>query len=180
MSINIGIANRYSTALLEVAKERGNVQELATELAEIKGILEQNPEFVSLLASPVVSSTTKKEAVKAAFATADQAISNLFYVLIDNKRAGLMLTIIDHYLSSVHAFLNIGEADVYSVVALSAAEEAKLAAAFAKFTNNKEMILRKHIDASLIGGVKVVMGSVVYDGSLRAKLNGLAHQIKMS
>lgn len=180
MSVNIGIANRYSMALLEVAKERDNVQELTAEVTAVKDILGQNPEFISFLSSPAVSMKIKKEAVKAAFESADDVVSNLIYVLIDNKRAGLLLTIIDHYISSVNAYLNVGEADVYSVVELSEAEEAKLADAFAKFTNNKQMILRKHIDASLIGGVKVVMGSVVYDGSLRSKLNGLAHQIKMS
>ena len=49
MSVNIGIANRYSMALLEVAKERDNVQELTAEVTAVKDILGQNPEFISFL-----------------------------------------------------------------------------------------------------------------------------------
>jgi F-type H+-transporting ATPase subunit delta len=68
-------------------------------------------------------------------------------------------------------------ADVKTAHALSAAQEKELKAALASVTG-KTVTLNVTVDASLLGGLIVKIGSRQVDTSLRTKLSTLKHTLK--
>jgi F-type H+-transporting ATPase subunit delta len=68
---------------------------------------------------------------------------------------------------------NVAEVNVTSAVALSDAQRQRLSDALKKRLK-KDVRLHCDIDASLIGGAVIRSGDLVIDGSLRARLQGLA------
>ncbi|MIV05267.1 F0F1 ATP synthase subunit delta, partial [Salmonella enterica] len=49
---------------------------------------------------------------------------------------------------------------------------------FATKMNKTKLNIQNHIDKSLLGGVKVVIGTRIYDDSLKTKLKDMERQIK--
>lgn len=49
---------------------------------------------------------------------------------------------------------------------------------FAAKMNKTKLNIQNHIDKSLLGGVKVVIGTRIYDDSLKTKLKDMERQIK--
>ncbi|EUJ45867.1 F0F1 ATP synthase subunit delta [Listeria riparia FSL S10-1204] len=101
------------------------------------------------------------------------------FLLVDRGREDYLVTIINQYLKKVKDARGIADAEVYSVVPLSEAEEAELSKAFAAKMSKNELNIHNHIDPSLLGGVRVVIGNRIYDGSLKSKLRDLERQIKL-
>ncbi|EUJ55950.1 F0F1 ATP synthase subunit delta [Listeria fleischmannii FSL S10-1203] len=47
-----------------------------------------------------------------------------------------------------------------------------------KKLNKKKLHIRNHVDKSLLGGIRVVIGTRIYDDSLKMKLKDMERQIK--
>ena len=60
-------ANAYGEALMEVARDKGNMQDMLDEAVALKDVLESNGDFVTLLNSPKVESEEKKVILKKVF-----------------------------------------------------------------------------------------------------------------
>jgi F-type H+-transporting ATPase subunit delta len=69
------------------------------------------------------------------------------------------------------------EAEVYTAFELNPAQVADLVARLEKKTGRK-VKTRVSIDKALIGGVKIVIGDKVIDGSARAQLGALENALK--
>jgi F-type H+-transporting ATPase subunit delta len=102
---------------------------------------------------------------------------NFVRVLAENGR----LDVLDEIRSQYEALKNeregVMEAEVYSAFEMDAAQTADLVARLEKKTGRK-VRAKVSVDKSLIGGVKVVLGDKVIDGSARAQLGALETALK--
>jgi F-type H+-transporting ATPase subunit delta len=102
---------------------------------------------------------------------------NFVRVLAENGR----LDVLDEIRSQYEALKNeregVMEAEVYSAFEMDAAQTADLVARLEKKTGRK-VRAKVSVDKSLIGGVKVVLGDKVIDGSARAQLAALENALK--
>jgi F-type H+-transporting ATPase subunit delta len=102
---------------------------------------------------------------------------NFVRVLSQNDRLGLLPEIREHYEVLKNEREGVVEATVQSAFELSDAQLNDLVARLEKKTGCK---VRAHVavDRELIGGVKVVLGDKVIDGSARAQLAALEAALK--
>jgi F-type H+-transporting ATPase subunit delta len=107
----------------------------------------------------------------------DGQAENFVRVLAENKRLELLPEIQLQYEVLKNEKEGVVEAEVFSAFELTDAQVADLAQRLEKRTGRK-VRTRVQVDQALIGGVKVVIGDKVIDGSARAQLGALETALK--
>jgi F-type H+-transporting ATPase subunit delta len=103
---------------------------------------------------------------------ASRTLRNYLFVIVDQRRAGLLPEIEQAFSALLDARQGITQAMVTSAADLTVKERAELDATLAKLTGRKVQAQFK-TDPTLIGGAVVKIGSTIYDGSVRAQLDRL-------
>ncbi|EGC1184139.1 F0F1 ATP synthase subunit delta [Listeria monocytogenes] len=178
MSKDLEVAGRYANALFQVAQDKDLVDVFSEELTELKAALKANKDFVKLLENPTFTTEQKKNLASAVFEKINPTLRDFIYLLIDRSREDYLSVIADVYQKRVNDLRGVADADVYSVVPLSEQELTALSRVFATKMNKTKLNIQNHIDKSLLGGVKVVIGARIYDDSLKTKLKDMERQIK--
>ena len=168
------LVRRYASALVDVALEHGAAEQVKKELAEFHGLVTQSAELRNFLASPAVTPEKKHAVIERLVARmgAGKVLRNFLFVIVDHRRAGLLAQVREAFESLLYARMGIAQAQVVSARELSAQERAELTRVLERLTG-KRVDARYGLDASLIGGAVVRIGSTVYDGSVREQLNRL-------
>jgi F-type H+-transporting ATPase subunit delta len=107
----------------------------------------------------------------------DGQAENFVRVLAENKRLELLPEIHLQYEVLKNEREGVIEAQVVSAFELTEAQVAELAQRLEKRTGRK-VRTRVQVDKALIGGVKVVIGDKVIDGSARGQLAALENALK--
>ncbi|MFZ0213761.1 MAG: ATP synthase F1 subunit delta [Candidatus Acidiferrales bacterium] len=174
------IAQRYAAALADAAFENNkDADKIRQGLADFAEMLEQSADLRNLLATPAIG-PDKKKAVIAELAgkMGTQAeVKNFLFVLIDHGRAGIIGEIRQSFEAEMNSRMGIADAAVASAHELSAEEKSQLTQALGRVTEKKIQAQYK-LDAALIGGTTVRIGSTIYDGSVRERLNRLRTRLK--
>lgn len=172
MSYN-SVAKRYATALFQLAKEKNIIEQVEEDLRVVRKVLSENPSFLELLKSPRLSPGDKKTLIKETFHSVSLYVLNVMMILTDRHREEHMISIVDAYVKLANEEKGIEDAVVYSYRALTEMESKAVSAAFAAKIGKKALNIENVIDTDLLGGMKIVIGNRIYDGSLREKLNRL-------
>jgi F-type H+-transporting ATPase subunit delta len=99
-------------------------------------------------------------------------LRNLLAVLIDNDRIGAVREVAEAYRRQLQEQLGIRQAEIVTARELSEKERGALVAEIAKLAGARVEASFK-LDPSLLGGTLVRIGSTVYDGSVRGRLDRL-------
>jgi len=102
---------------------------------------------------------------------------NFVRVLAENGRLDVLAEIRSQYEVLKNEREGVVEAEVYTAFEMEQAQVADLVARLEKKTGRK-VKARVSVDKSLIGGVKIVIGDKVIDGSARAQLGALENALK--
>jgi len=97
-------------------------------------------------------------------------------LLLENKRSKVLPEIAEHFDALKADIENSVEATVTSAAPLSQAQQDEIASALKKRLG-RDVSIATAIDKNLIGGAVIRAGDVVIDGSLRARLEGLANAL---
>ncbi|HEX9010696.1 MAG TPA: ATP synthase F1 subunit delta [Holophagaceae bacterium] len=171
-------ARRYAKALLEIGDRQGNVPQLQQELDTVAAAVAGNADLARLVASPLVLPRKKAEVFEAILATAkvSATLRNFFRVVAEAGRLNLLADLRHTFAELVDERAGIVEARVSSAQSLSEAQSKALVASLAARTG-KTIRLTWSQDASLLGGLKVQVGSTVLDASIQGQLRQLKTQL---
>jgi len=171
------VASRYSKALLELAVEKNELDRVSADVAALKSAVSGSRDLELLLASPVVKTDKKQAILKEVFKGAFSPVFEGFVSLVaKNGREPILTSICDKFEKDVLEYKGIVEAEVTTAVALADADKAKLVASL-KTQLGKEVILKEHVDASAIGGMKLFVGGYQIDNTVSGKLRALRNQL---
>ena len=171
------VASRYSKALLELAVEKNELDRVSGDVATLKAAVLASRDLELLLASPIVKTDKKQAILNEVFKGAFSPIFEGFVSLITkNGRESILTAICEKFEKDVLEHKGIVEAEVTTAVALADADKAKLAASL-KAQLGKEVILKEHVDASAIGGMKLFVGGYQIDNTVSGKLRALRNQL---
>ena len=168
------LAERYAGALVDVALENKQADQVKGELAAFAAMVRESDDLRAFLANPSISRAVKHAAIEQLVAQmgASRTLRNYLFVIVDQRRAGMLVEIEQAFSALLDARQGITQATVTSAAELTSAERAEIDAALAKLTGRKVQAQCK-TDPSLIGGAVVRIGSTIYDGSVRAQLDRL-------
>lgn len=168
------MAERYAGALVDVALENSEADQIKTELSSFAALVRESPELHSFLANPAIARAAKHAAVQQLVARmgASRTLRNYLFVIVDHRRAGMLPEIEEAFARILDARRGITHAAVASAADLSAKERKELSAALSKLTG-QNVQAQFATESDLIGGAVVRIGSTIYDGSVRAQLERL-------
>ncbi len=174
-----GMAGRYSTALFDLAREDGKLEETEQALIGLSASLDESDDLRRLVRSPIFSADEQSAALAgiAKQARLPTLAANFLQLLVKNRRLFALRDIIAGFrrLSANHR----GEltADVTSAVSLSEAQSDELKATL-KAKTGKSITLIEKVDPAILGGLVVKIGSRMVNSSIRTKLNNLKYAMK--
>lgn len=180
MADNNTVARPYAQAIFEIAAAANTLVEWSESLA-IAGQLLRDRELVEYLGDPTFSDARRLEFLAGLFDSAgsvrlagsDAKGTNFLKLLIENDRVAVLPEISEHFDALKAKVENSVDAVVTSAVALSKDQLDAMADSLRKRLG-REVRITTEIDETLIGGAVIRAGDVVIDGSLRARLEGLA------
>lgn len=172
------VARRYAKVLLELGAKTNAIPAVGQELDRIATLVAENPDLARLSTSPLVTPRKKAVAFDAVLASANasELLRRFFHVVAEAGRLDCTAAIRQAFHELADDRAGIVEAKVASAQPLSDAQAQALSQALAKRTG-KTIRLAFHQDPTLIGGLRVQVGSTVLDASLRGKLAQIKQQL---
>jgi F-type H+-transporting ATPase subunit delta len=177
--IQASLSGRYAIALFELANERKQLDAAGTSLAALKQALAESEDFRTLTRSPLIG---RDEALRAVAATAaalrlDPITTNFLGVLARNRRLSQLGSVIRAFETLAARHRGEIRAQVTSAHPLDEGQiEALRKNLRTRFGTN--IAIDPGVDPTILGGLIVKVGSRMIDGSIRTKLNNLAHAMK--
>jgi F-type H+-transporting ATPase subunit delta len=174
-----GVAERYATALFDLASEEGALQQVEADLDQISRLIAESADLRRLIVSPVFSADDQVQALSAVLAKAGIGglAANIARVMASNRRLFALPGVIAGFKRLAARQRGEVAADVTSAEPLSERQVTDLRAAL-KAALGKDVTLNQLVDAALIGGLIVKVGSRMIDDSLKTKLNSLRIAMK--
>jgi F-type H+-transporting ATPase subunit delta len=168
------LAERYAGALVDVALEKKQADQVKRELSEFAALVRESAELHAFLSNPAIARAAKHSAIEAIVTRmgASRTLRNYLFVIVDQRRAGMLIEIEQAFSRLLDARQGITQALVTSATELTARERQELDVALGKLTGEKVQA-QFTTDAALIGGAVVRIRSTIYDGSVRAQLQRL-------
>lgn len=172
------VANRYASALFQLAKEAGSIIQCLNELELVENVYKTTPKFHQILIHPKIPTKKKMDLVKNSFAgNVSESVLNTLLLIIERGRANIILAFIDKFKQLAYEEQEMAQAKVYSVKPLSEEYIQAISEVFAKKVGKEKLIIENIVDEDLIGGLKIRIGNRIFDGSIKGQLDRLHRQL---
>ncbi|HEY3814312.1 MAG TPA: F0F1 ATP synthase subunit delta [Caulobacteraceae bacterium] len=173
------VGERYALALFDLAVETGVVDGVRNDLNSLSAMIAESADLRRVLSSPAFASEDKAKALDAIAKQAGfQPVTIKFLgFLAANRRAGALQAVIASFRKLDDKRRGVVAAQVTTAVALTDAQRDGLAAALSQALGKAPEITTA-VDPSILGGVKVRVGSRLYDASLKTRLDSLKFALK--
>ena len=173
MAEPVTIARPYAEAVFKLANESNALAVWSDAIANIDGVVADS-RVQACISDPKVSAQQLEGLVLGVVGDKLSGDArNFVQVLVQNGRLDLMPLIRAHFEALKREKEGVLEAKIISALPMSDAQVKALVAQLeAKY--QRKVIAQVETDASLIGGVKIVVGDKVIDGTVRGKLDAMA------
>ena len=166
-----GLAARYAGALFDLAKAQGELDDTAADLLKLSQACDESGDLRRLIESPVIG---RDDQGKAMMALAEKLglkrlTKNFIGLLSSNRRLFALRQITDNYTALSAEERGEVPAEVISAVELTPSQQTRLEGKL-KSAIGSDIVIAFQIDAALLGGIVVKVGSLMVDNSLRSKL----------
>ena len=177
--ISTGIAQRYATAVFDLAKDGKAIKALESDVVALEAAMIESADLRTLLSSPLYSRDEQSAAISAIAKKMklSDTTSNVLALLAAKRRLFVMpqlLAVLQERLAEERGEVT---ADVTTAKTLTKAQTEKLAKTLTAQVG-KSVTIKETVDASIIGGLIVKVGSKMIDTSIASKLNALQNTMK--
>ncbi len=175
---NETIARRYSTALADVVSGQSETDTVKTELAMLGEMFQKNGDLQVVFSNPSIAHASKEKVLDALITKTkpSKTTSNFLKVLLQNGRLADIASINNRFAAVLEERSGVVSAEITSARELPTGERAEFEKNLEKITG-KKVNISYEIDKDIIGGVITRIGSTVYDGSIKTKLENLKEQL---
>lgn len=174
-----GIAGRYASALFDLAQDQSALEPVAADLAAFGRMIDESDDLRRLVRSPVIRRSAQVAALDALMDKAQMnALTKKFVGLVArNRRLFALRDMIRGFSRLLAQHRGEVAGEVVSAHPLSDTQLDALKAQLKAAVGN-DVQLEAKVDASLLGGLVVKIGSRMIDSSLRTKLQNLKFAMK--
>jgi F-type H+-transporting ATPase subunit delta len=167
--------SRYASAFLDVVTSaKLDTAAIGRPVGDFLATWEGSSELREFFVNPAIPALQKVEILDKLNARLglQKELRNLLAVLIDNGRIGAVGEVAQAYARLLQEQLGIRQAEIVTARELGVEEREALVAEIGKLAGARVEASFK-LDASILGGTMVRIGSTVYDGSVRGRLERL-------
>jgi F-type H+-transporting ATPase subunit delta len=173
------VGGRYAQALFDLAKDQNQLSQVEADLKSLKAAIADSRDLRMLLESPAFAAEDKSKGLAAiANAAGFNATTKKFLgLLAANGRASALSAVIVAFEKLAADARGEVQAQVTTAVPLTAAQAKGVAQALRQALG-KDPLIETRVDPAILGGIKVRVGSRLFDASLRSKLDSLKFALK--
>ena len=170
---------RYAQALFDLAKDDNAVAPIEADLKSLKAAIRESADLRRLIQSPAFDAEDKARGINAiAQAAGFHATTKKFLGLVAaNRRTSHLMAIIGSFEKLSADWRGVVSAEVVTALPLSDAQSKGVAAAL-RTALGKDPEITTRVDPSILGGIKVRVGSRLFDASLKSRLDSLKFALK--
>ena len=174
-----GVPGRYARALFELAVEEKSAGKVGEQLNAFGAAIAASEDLTRLVRSPVFKSNSQIAAIEGVagqLGITGPAL-NFLKLVAKNRRLSALPGMIGAYATLLGQSKGEIAGEVTSAEALSVTQLKDLKAAL-KSAIGQDVLLSTRIDATILGGLVVKVGSRMMDNSLKTKLQNLKIAMK--
>lgn len=172
------VARKYGGALFAAAKRRNALTDGAQQMRVLAEMLAKDRTLLDFLEAPQIPDDKKLSLVKTVFEPRlDKLFMEFLLVLIEKHRISYLPEILEQFDHLVKADAGIIQVTVITAIPLQPAEEQKLQTVLAAKTKSKIELIRK-LQPEIIGGMILLMGGEIIDGSVGHGLSLIREQLE--
>lgn len=179
--------DRYALALIELAETHNATDAIAADVTSLRAALSDSAALRRLLSNPILPRDAQGRALTAIAAKlgVNKLTQNFLRLIARKGRQGALSAILSAFQTELARRSGAISADVTSAAPLSEMEQQALIAAVTKAAARhgsapKSVTLNVTVDPSLLGGLKVRIGSRLYDRSLSGQLDRLQQTLEQA
>lgn len=167
----------YGQSLYDLAAEEKADDQIMEELEAVRGILRENPDYVTLLSEPSIPGKTRIQLLDDAFrGQIHPYLLNFLKILVEKGMLRGFSTCCSTYRTSYNKDHGISEAMVTSAVALDESQAEALREKLEKLSGRK-VLLRRRVDEKVLGGLRVELDGRLFDGTVGGRLEELRRRV---
>ena len=174
------VARRYAKALMDLGKERNNVEVLYNDLKFVAQTIRANRQLAVMFLSPLVDNVKKEAVVRKIFTgRIDEATLNFLLIIVKKNRDFYLRDIALSFLDLYKVFKNIKPAYVTTAVPL----DDRLRSEITKIVKSKtgsDVELHETVDSKIIGGYILRWDDNQIDASVASKLYALRREMSQN
>lgn len=163
----------YALALFQLSVEEKCMEQCFGELSHICDALKENPEYLKLLSTNLLSENEKFELVEKAFSGCCDILLKFIKLLISKKIISSLPCCAKEYNSLYCKEKGIITATVISAVPLSSEQKKALEQKLCTQRGKKDAIVKYETDPKLLGGALIRVDGEEIDYTIKRKLNDL-------
>ena len=173
------VGARYAQALFDLANDENKIAAVEADLKSLKAMIADSTDLRTLLYSPGFSAEQKGAGLAGIGAKARFNPLTLKFLafLASQRRANALASVITSYEALSAKARGAVSAEVVTAVPLTR-DQAKGVAASLRQALGKDPEIATRVDPSILGGIKVRVGSRLFDASLKSKLDSLKFALK--
>lgn len=173
------VAARYAAALFDLARDAGALDAVADGLNAFVALIDVSDDLKNLIDSPAFDVAAKAAGVGAVAEKAGvhDLARRFLGVMAANGRASDVAAAASAFGRKVAAHKGLVTAEVATAHPLRDEQRAALSDAL-KAAMGRDVELETTVEPALLGGLRVKVGSRLFDASLATKLEGLKHAMK--
>lgn len=169
-------ATVYAEVLLEAAKASDKVLAIAEEFEELQATVRGSIELRSALVDNTLTPAAKKAAVAEIFAGFAPELLSTFDVMVERDDLALLPRVHEVYTTLAEEALGAVIIDVTTVIPLDDALRDKIRSKYSAQLGTG-VLLREHLDPSLIGGIVLSTHGKRIDASVSSQLENARHTL---
>ena len=168
-------AIRYAKAILETAVSSGKANQVNEDMKSIIAAVDSSADLNQFLASPIITSDLKMNALSEVFSSVQAETKSLFRLLQENKRFEILVAIASQYNAQFDEMNDVEVANVTTAFPITADLEAQILAKAATIST-KKLTIQNTVDPSIIGGFILRIGDKQYNASVSNRLQELKRE----
>jgi F-type H+-transporting ATPase subunit delta len=169
----------YAQALFDLAVEARSLDAIEADLDRLAALVGESADLRQLITSPRFTAEDKAKGLAAIAARAglSELTAKFLGLLSANRRTAALTEIVVAFKRLAAARRGLVSAQVVTAIALTDAQTAALASALSQALG-KDPQIEARVDPAILGGIKVRVGSRLYDASLKSRLDSLKYALK--
>jgi len=163
----------YANALMQLAEERRDLQNVAGEMKSIGDALADLPQLRSFFNNPAITDADREIFLSRTLLPKTSSLVGSFLKLLSSRRQlGQLEAICDAFEKLMDDKLGKVEVDVTVSKKLSP-QELEIVRQRISTAMKKEAVVHQYVDESILGGIVVRVGDSLIDGSVKAQLESI-------
>ena len=174
---NPRLAIRYAKSLVDLATEKGKLNDVYKDMKFIGAVCQSNPDFVALLKSPIIKENKKNQIIESITKDRVSELTGLFIHLLASKgREANLPEIVTAFIFQYNVINGIHKVKITTATVMSTEMKDIFISKIKSSANIQNIELETNVNEKLIGGFVMEMEGKLVDASILRDLRDVQKQ----